>query len=120
MFHEKRKSRGRGVGKSVFIFILPSQLVAARIEPSEYEQSVLKQLSAAAGGAAGEEEEPKRKKKKRPKGPNPLSVKKSTKMGRRRGQGKSGSLSGSGVTSSKVCTDNFSSYFVLLSSLCAF
>lgn len=49
----------------------------AKVQPTSYEKSVLQQLDAAAAGAS---DEPKKKgHRKRPKGPNPLAVKKSTK-----------------------------------------
>jgi hypothetical protein len=75
-------------------------MVAARVEPSEYQKSVLEKLSASAG-AGGEERKVVSKQggKRRPKGPNPLSVKKSTKMRSRAGVG-----SLRGVSSkNKVC-----------------
>ena len=73
------------------------QLIAARVEPSEYQKTVLEKLSAAEGEKEGEVV--KRGKKKRPKGPNPLSVKKSSKLVAR---GRARPLK-SGLTQSKVC-----------------
>lgn len=71
------------------------KLVALRVEPSEYQKSVLEQLDGAAGT---EEKETRKGLKRRPKGPNPLSVKKSTKM---RGSARL-VLSRGGVSRSKV------------------
>ena len=72
------------------------QLVTERVEPTEYQRSVMEKLDAAEGGA---KEEVAKKKRKRPKGPNPLSVKKSSKMRPTGGRAKS---SVGGVTRSKV------------------
>lgn len=73
-------------------------MVAARVEPSEYQKLVLKKLSAAAGSEEQGKDATKRGKRKRPKGPNPLSVKRSTKMRLR------GKLDMRGLSSkNKVC-----------------
>ena len=74
-----------------------SQLVAAKVEPSEYQKSVLEQLSAVAGDKVGVDAT-KKPKKRKAKGPNPLSVKKSSKM---RSQGRRATAS-SGLSHSKV------------------
>ena len=49
----------------------------AKVLPTSYEKSVIEQLDAAAMGCEGPR---KRGHRKRPKGPNPLSVKRSSKM----------------------------------------
>ena len=72
------------------------QLLASRVEPSGYQKSVLEQLDTAAGT---DEKEVKVKGKRHPKGPNPLSVKKSTKT---RHSGKSLSL-GDTHSRNRVC-----------------
>ena len=56
----------------------PTQVSAAKVQPNSYQKAVLQQLDTAA--AIGSEEPKKKGRRKRPKGPNPLSVKKSTKF----------------------------------------
>ena len=73
-------------------------MVAARVEPSEHEKSVLAHLSAVAGDDKGKVPV-RRLRKKRAKGPNPLSVKKSTKMKLSSGRGSAMA----GVSRNKVC-----------------
>ena len=68
-------------------------MVAARVEPSEYQKTVLNKLSASVD-SEGKGKDSAAKvggKKRRAKGPNPLSVKKSTKM---KGRGKVNPLRG--------------------------
>ncbi len=72
-------------------------MVASKVEPTEYQKSILDKLDEKASTKG--QEEGKRRKKKGPKGPNPLSVKKSTK---KRDGGKSSSASSGGITKSKV------------------
>ena len=69
----------------------------ALVEPSEHQKSMLAKLCVEAGDQE-EADITKKRKRKRAKGPNPLSVKKSTKM---RGGGTRPSSKG-GITQSKV------------------
>lgn len=54
------------------------EVTAAKVQPTSYQKAVLQQLDMAA--ASGSEEPKKKGRRKRPKGPNPLSVKRSKKF----------------------------------------
>ncbi len=75
------------------------KLVASRMAPSEYQKSVLEQLAVATG--TKEKETRRRGLKRRPMGPNPLSVKRSSKI---KEIGKSAS-SRDGISRNKVRTE---------------
>lgn len=73
------------------------QVCSSKVQPTAHEQSVISALNSTSGGPDGSQL--KKRKRKKPKGPNPLSVKRSRKVF-------SGSRdsSGGGVSQSKVMT----------------
>lgn len=70
------------------------QVCSSKVQPTDHEQSVISALNSASGSS---DVNRLRKKRKKPKGPNPLSVKKSRKV-----LGVSRGPSGGGMSQSKV------------------